>query len=136
MLSTLFEGTTIPVSQEMLSFSEARHQLLAGNIANLSTPGYKVRDFSVESFQEHLAEAIEYRQQKHEPLSAGMPQGKQDPFEGVKESTRHILYHDGSDVGMEKQVTELAKNQFTHNLAIAIMSSQFRLLQTAISERV
>jgi flagellar basal body rod protein FlgB len=37
---------------------------------------------------------------------------------------------------MEQQVTEIAKNQFMYNLAVAIMNSQFRLLQTAISERV
>jgi flagellar basal-body rod protein FlgB len=136
MLSTLFEGSTIPVTQEMLSFSEARHELLVGNIANLDTPGYQVRDFSVETFQKHLSDAIEFRKQRHEPLSSGMPQKRQDPLDSVSESSRHILFHDGSDVGLEQQVTELSKNQFSHNLAIAIMTSQFRLLQTAISERV
>jgi hypothetical protein len=30
----------------------------------------------------------------------------------------------------------VAKNQFLHNLTVSIMNSQFRLLQTAISERV
>jgi len=30
----------------------------------------------------------------------------------------------------------MVKNQMQHNLALAIMSSQFRLLETAISERV
>lgn len=136
MLSTLFEGTSIPVTQEMLSFSEARHELLVGNLANLDTPGYQVRDFSVETFQEHLAEAIEYRKKRHEPLSSGMAGTQQDPLENVSESSRHILFRDGSDVGLEQQVTELSKNQFSHSLAIAIMTSQFRLLQTAISERV
>jgi flagellar basal-body rod protein FlgB len=120
----------------MLSFSEARHELLVGNIANLDTPGYQSRDYSVEAFQQHLADAIELRNQKHEPISAGMPTTRQDPLENVSEASRHILFHDGSDVGLEQQVTQLSKNQFSHNLAIAIMTSQFRLLQTAISERV
>jgi len=30
----------------------------------------------------------------------------------------------------------MVKNQMQHNLALAIMTSQMRLLQTAISERV
>ncbi len=137
MLSTIFEGTTIPVTQEMLNFSEARHELLVGNIANLDTPGYQVRDYSVENFQEHLAEALDQRQQQHQPLSYGMPDVRQqDPLANVAEASRHILYQDGSDVGIEQQVTELSKNQYSHNLAIAIMSNQFRLLQAAISERV
>ena len=95
-----------------------------------------MRDFSVETFQKHLSDAIEFRKQRHEPLSSGMPQKRQDPLDSVSESSRHILFHDGNDVGLEQQVTELSKNQFSHNLAIAIMTSQFRLLQTAISERV
>ena len=49
---------------------------------------------------------------------------------------KSIQLLDGSDVGIEQQVTEVAKNQFLHNLSVSIMSSQFRLLQAAISERV
>jgi len=37
---------------------------------------------------------------------------------------------------MEQQIAEIAKNQLMHNIAIAVMNSQFRLLQTAVSERV
>jgi flagellar basal body rod protein FlgB len=37
---------------------------------------------------------------------------------------------------MEKQVNEMMKNQQQHNLAIGIMSAQFRLLRAAITERV
>ena len=54
----------------------------------------------------------------------------------VRDSLKDILYHDDSNVGMEKQVTEISKNQALHNLAITIMTSQYRLLQSAISERV
>lgn len=58
MLPALFNNTTIPVLQEVLSFSEARHNVLAGNVANADTPGYLVRDLSVDTFQERLKEAI------------------------------------------------------------------------------
>lgn len=52
----------------------------------------------------------------------------------VRDTTRDILFHDGSDVGMEQQVLEISKNQYLHNMAITIMGTQFRMLQTAISE--
>jgi len=54
----------------------------------------------------------------------------------VKDSMKSILYHDQSDVGLEQQVTELANNQFMHNMAVALMTAQFRQLETAISERI
>ena len=40
------------------------------------------------------------------------------------------------NVDMESQVTEMVKNQIQHNMAMAILTDQFRLLQTAISEKV
>jgi flagellar basal-body rod protein FlgB len=39
-------------------------------------------------------------------------------------------------VSLEAQVTELAKNQSMHNMAIGLLSVQFRQLKAAISERV
>ena len=59
MLSSMFQSTTIPVLQEVVRFAQARHTVLAGNIANLDTPGYKVRDLSVEDFQGRLEAAIQ-----------------------------------------------------------------------------
>ena len=47
----------------------------------------------------------------------------------------NILYHDDSNVGLEQQVAAITKNHMQHNLALTILNSQFRLLQTAVSER-
>ena len=139
MFDSIMSGSSINVLQHVAAFSEARHGLLAGNIANLDTPGYKTRDLSVENFQARLKEAIEY--QKHVKAAGHespglMTTGNSDPLTEVKNSMKSILYHDESDVGLEQQVTEMANNQFMHNMAIALMTQQFRQLETAISERV
>ena len=57
-------------------------------------------------------------------------------FRKVEDSMKSILRHDDDDVSMEQQVNEMVKNQQQHNLAINIMSAQFRLLRAAITERV
>ncbi|MHB8969014.1 MAG: flagellar basal body rod protein FlgB [Pirellulaceae bacterium] len=138
MIPTLFDNTTIPVLQEVLSFSEARHNVLAGNIANADTPNYRVRDLSVDTFQTRLKEAIAQQTQQRESVSQGDLVASQpgDEMREVRESIKTIQFLDGSDVGIEQQVTEVAKNQFLHNLTVSIMTGQFRLLQTVISERV
>ena len=137
MLPGLFNNTTIPVLQEVLSFSEARHNVLAGNVANADTPGYLVRDLSVDTFQERLKEAITRQAARREYTTGDVASSEPgDDMREVRESLKTILFLDGSNVGMEQQVTEVAKNQYLHNLTVSIMNSQFRLLQTAISERV
>ena len=148
MLSSLFQSSSLPTLEQVVNFTEARHGVLAGNIANLDTPGYKTRDLSPELFQQRLQEAIKTKNQPISPTSLGdvadlSPEyvaERQDKqlaaFSKVKDSMKSILRHDGDDVSMEKQVNEMMKNQQQHNLAIGIMTAQFRLLRAAITERV
>lgn len=146
MLSSIFQSSSLPVLEKVVSFTESRHGVLAGNIANLDTPGYQTRDLSPELFQERLREAIEVR---HRPpmKSYGSISGTSgstasrgadrelDAFRKVDESMKSIFRHDEGDVSLENQINEIVKNQQQHNLAINIMSAQFRLLRAAISER-
>ena len=133
----IFQSTTIPVLQEVIGFAQARHEVLVSNVANANTPGYRVRDLSVDNFQQRLQEAIDAQQETGATLSPGeISEQEAASMQQVRDTTREILYHDGTDVGMEQQVLEISKNQYMHNMAISIMTTQFRMLQTAISERV
>ncbi|MEM9658598.1 MAG: flagellar basal body rod protein FlgB [Planctomycetota bacterium] len=143
MFSSLFDSTAIPTLQHVVGFTQARHGVLAGNVANLDTPGYRTRDLSPEEFQESLKEALELRRAAPSPTArlnaelAGLrPAQAGAEFDKVRDSMKDILYHDDSYVSLEKQVAAIAKNQAQHNLALSIMTSQFRLLRAAISERV
>lgn len=137
MIDHIVNGSSIPILEQVAAFAEARHGLLAGNIANLDTPGYKTRDLSLETFRGRLKEAIEQKHDKPEHVSPGIITAQAgDPMREVKETLKTILYHDQSDVGLEQQVTEIANNQFMHSMAVALMTQQFRQLQTAISERI
>ena len=143
MLSSLFDSSTIPVLEQTVNFTQARHGILAGNIANLNTPGYKTRDLSPVEFQSRLKEAIQAR--RHSEISptyainaelAGRTAATgHDGMGKVRESMKHILFHDNSDISIEKQVLEISKNQAQHNMALSLMVSQFRLLRAAVTER-
>jgi flagellar basal-body rod protein FlgB len=134
--SALFESTTIPVLEQVANFTQSRHQVLAGNIANWDVPGYRTRDLSPEVFAERLKRAIAARAHEQRYASPLAVRGAGDPLTRVRGDLAGMLRHDDGDVGIEHQVTEIAKNQMQHHLALSVMISQFRLLQTAISERV
>ena len=141
MYSTLFRSTTIPVLQQAVQFSQARHVVLAGNIANMDTPvtGYATCRSRISRAQ--LREVIQKRHAPQQPASVGMQLNgltdpvQQDQAEVVREP-KTILHHDDSNIGVEYQVTEMVKNQMQHNMALSIMNNQIRLLETAISERI
>jgi flagellar basal-body rod protein FlgB len=134
--SNLFSSTTIPVLEQVVNFSQARHGVLAGNIANIDTPGYRARDLSPAKFEERLKVAIDQRNQGEAAFSMSNVAGhSSSPVSEVSKSLQDILYHDDSNDSLEGQVAAMTENQTQHNVALAILSSQFRLLQTAISER-
>ena len=129
----IFQSTTIPALERSLAFSERRHELLAGNVANMDTPGYRQKDLDETRFQNALADSI---RSASEPDPLGMsPATRDDMYSGPRAATEQIVFHDGSDVSLERQVTEIAKNQHLHGLAVTTMRSQFALLRAAITER-
>jgi flagellar basal-body rod protein FlgB len=150
MLPQVLQSTTIPALAEVVSFAQARHEVLAGNIANANTPGYRTRDLSLPTFQAQLKEMIEATYKKDPPrtehyLPDGTPLGpspghvdvEQDKsLTEVRKSLTNLLYHDDTNIDLEKQVAEISKNQMLHSMALTIMANQFQLMQVAISERV
>lgn len=136
MINNMFSATTIPVLEQVVNFAQTRHGILAGNIANLDTPGYRARDLSPEMFESRLKQALEDRDQQSIPISESqIVPSSRDPVAQVGKSLEDILYHDDSTGSLEKQVAAVSENQIQHNLALQILSSQFRLLQAAITER-
>ncbi|HWB10030.1 MAG TPA: flagellar basal body rod protein FlgB [Pirellulales bacterium] len=133
MISNLFNATTIPVLEQVVNFAQMRHQVLAGNIANLDTPGYRTRDLSTDAFQDSLRRALETRDEQ--TASFAPPDAALNPFAPVKAGLEGILRHDDDNVGLEQQLMEIAKNEMRHNLALTIMNNQLQLIGAAISER-
>ncbi len=164
----MFDSTALPALEQTAIFAQRRHELLAGNLANLDTPDYRAQDLSVDRFEQALTQSIQRATQpspsygpsqsqlaffphtaaEHSPSvhfgSAGSFRGlaatvsahqREDFASGPRDAMEPIVLHDGSDVSVERQVTEIAKNQGLHNLAIATMRSQFSLLRAAITER-
>lgn len=127
----------MPVTEQVINFDEARQAILAGNIANFDTPFYQARDLDVGQFKSKLAAAIERRNRPPGAFGPDYPLKKgADAQADVWPEDHQILYHDLNNVGMEFQVTEMAKNNMEFNTALSIMRHQMQLLQTAISERV
>lgn len=134
--------------EETIAFAERRHSILAGNIANMDTPGYKTRDLSVTAFQSSLKGMLDAERATDAAPSPGdgtlgldtgpgrASLARDQAIREVRDASTQILYHDGSDDNLESQITEIAKNQVMHSTAVALLKSQYRTLQMAISGTV
>lgn len=135
MLNEMFASSAIPVLEQWVNFAQSRHAVLASNVANIDVPGYRTRDLSVDQFQAKLKDAIATRDSDRSgSLMSGEPV-RIDPFAEVRRDMNNILHHDDTNVGLEQQVAAITKNHMEHNLALTVLNSQFRMLQSALSER-
>jgi flagellar basal-body rod protein FlgB len=90
-----------------------RQQLVAANIANADTPGYKTKDID---FQFEFMSLIE----------GGSPNVVEAPGLAAK--------NDGNNVNMERESRLLAENALRFNLASSLMRAQIRSVRSAIQE--
>ena len=116
-----------PLLEQTLRFTSARHKLIAQNVVNISTPGYKQQDLSLDKFQRLLAG-------RADDAAASAPGSVSfDDIGGdVADAHRGILFHDGQARSMEQLMSDQAKNALMHNLAIELLRQQFQLMQSAL----
>jgi flagellar basal-body rod protein FlgB len=124
----LSDGST-PLLEQVVKFTAARHNLIAENIANVDTPGYRQKDLSVQRFQQELRQRIDGR------TSGGVARLDEVNIK-PEQPVAGILSHDGNNRSMEHLATDLAKNAMMHNMAIEMLRKQYQLMETALRERL
>lgn len=142
----MFESSTLPILHQLAVFAERRQDVLAGNIANVSTPDYKTRDLPVAQFQEDLKQAVLQRVNHEAPgdvrwsfttpsASSNQSDAAPELFSAAKAPAKAITFQDGNNRSIEHEVMEMTKNSLLFNSAIELMKVQFARLQAVISEK-
>ena len=109
-----------PLLQRLSHFLDAtayRSGIIAGNIANIDTPGYHARD-------------VNFRSQ----LTALMSDEPQPGLPRVTEIAGLTERPDGNNVNMDREGLALGQTQLQFQTGIALMKSEFHLLSQAIHE--
>ncbi|MDI9567939.1 MAG: flagellar basal body rod protein FlgB [Bacillota bacterium] len=120
-------GKTFRLLEQALDAATYRQRLLADNIANAETPGYKRKDIA---FSTHLRRALagKVTHPKHIAINSE-PGGPVTTL--VQESTAR---NDGNNVDIELEMAELAKNTLYYQ-GLARQASQYLAnLRMVISE--
>ena len=145
MLPSLTNGTTIPLLQQVAKFAERRQDVIAGNIANVSTPDYRMRDLPVAKFQEALSDAVAGQTEATSlgtqwNFQAATKPAPVEPFgdelfQAVESEPQGVTFHDGNNRSIEHQMMEMTKNSLLYNTAVELMKVQFNRLQAIVAER-
>jgi flagellar basal-body rod protein FlgB len=130
-LERLMNQTNSPLLEQMLQFTEARHRLIAENMANVDTAGYQQKDLDVAKFQAMLRDRAATRD-RAAPGTVGFDEVAAE----VENPARGILSHDGNNRSMESLASDQAKNAMMHNLVVELLRKQYQQMEMALKEKV
>ena len=109
----MFDGIAGSLEKYMTLLGD-RQKLVASNIANADTPGYRTRDID---FQAEFQSLID---------GAGP---------NVIEPDNLPVRNDGNNVSIDRESRLLAENALRYNLASTLARAQIRLVRAAIQEK-
>jgi flagellar basal-body rod protein FlgB len=106
-------GSTSNKLEQYMDLLSARQKLVASNLANVDTPGYKTRDVDFQFEFISLAEG-------------GQPNVIDVPGLTTK--------NDGNNVSMDRETRLLAENALRFNVAATLLRSQIQQVRSAIQD--
>ncbi len=133
----LFDGTKIPVLHRALDAYTLRQKVIAGNIANITTPGYKAQSVK---FEDELSGALQAggipgmcTDPRHMPIGgqaapAATPVVQTEPSGELTDP----LASGVNNVDLDQEMAELAKTQLRFKFAARLIGDTFRGIQKSI----
>ena len=140
MIEGLHGSSSLPALERSLQYMSARQKLLAGNLANAETPGFRPVDVDPRAFQSSLREALDAGRtdgdgsivfDESAPVSFGESGTELRP----EVLADNILFHDGNDRSMERLMQRLTENVYAFRATAQLLRGQFETIRTAIRER-
>jgi flagellar basal-body rod protein FlgB len=120
--------------EKALDLRTLRHELLASNIANATTPGYRSKDIS---FEKELASALQ-------PFGVHLAQTNPGHMSGsgafstvnyeVISPAQDSINNDLNSVDLDKELVKLSENDVLYNTLVTVLKKNLDGIQYAITE--
>ena len=118
-----------------MNWHQERQRLLAENVANAETPGYRPRDLAPLDFGRQVQQASGQLQLALTSPGHLMGGGATGSSFAVERSGKYEVRPAGNAVNLEDEMIKVAANQMDHQAAISLYSRSMGLLKTAIGKR-
>lgn len=122
--------------QQALGLRQQRHKVLASNIANADTPGYKARDMD---FAGELKKAVAQGRGSGNGLSLSRTADGHIAGQGIAPASGDLLYRipdqpslDGNTVDMDRERSQFVDNSVRYQAALTIMNRRIQGLKNAM----
>lgn len=134
MLNKIF--STVDILKKGLDASYLRHGVIANNIANAETPGFKASRVKFETLLKHTESDSRFKgrktNEKHFDIHNDNNPDSIKPL--VVKDTNTAMTPDGNNVDIDVQMVELAKNTIHYNLLTTKVNKELGRIKLVLTE--
>ncbi|KKO18275.1 MAG: flagellar basal body rod protein FlgB [Candidatus Brocadia sp.] len=113
---------SISLLGKMLDVSAIKHKVIANNIANINTPGYKKMEVS---FSDQLEKVL--RDTSVDKFDTFQPK-----IVIAEKEKNETVRNDGNNVDVDKEISSLMKNTLSYNIYSQLLAKKMELVKSAI----
>lgn len=129
----IFDKVGIPKSQKYLDLASLKHKLVAGNVANVATPGYKAKNFDFHSeFKKVSGGGSSLRGVTTNPNH--IPTGHHEA-KPPKVQAERVQIGEMNSVDIDKEISNLAQNELLFEVGATLLQRKFEGLRKAIQSK-
>ena len=115
--------------EQVVHYTSERHKVLASNIANGDTPGYKAKDIDFKkAFHEEMLNVMKTDKRHLELNSPAKAQKVPEPRELQP-------WEDKNDVELDVEVAKMTENSLLYETSVQFITNKFRTYKQAIQGR-
>lgn len=113
-----------------------RQKVLAQNIANADTPGYRAKDVRELNFKRMALDAVDTTPKtavtNPAHVSGGLPHV--GPYREVTERRTFETSIDGNPIVLEEQMEKMSRSRSSYSLALSLIKKNITMLNTALGK--
>lgn len=134
MIEKVVSPREVTVMEKTLAADSLRHKVISNNIANANTPGFKRSDVT---FAEELSKAFTPSNKLQLTVTNDKHIGGRQTLDGqpaVVEENSTSFRADGNNVDIDREMTNMAKNQIHYNVLVQKIAGFYAKLKDVIKE--
>jgi flagellar basal-body rod protein FlgB len=133
MPSTFYPKSAM-VLEAAMDLRMLRHKLLASNIANATTPGYRSKDISFEKQLNSALQPFGVRLAQTNPAHMSGPGAFSTANLEVVSPAQDSINNDLNSVDLDKELVKLSENNVLYNTLVTVLKKYLDGIQYAIRE--
>ncbi|HNX96374.1 MAG TPA: flagellar basal body rod protein FlgB [Candidatus Aminicenantes bacterium] len=125
----ILDWRQVDLLERGLNISTQRNALIASNVANVDTPGYKSQDLAFTQVLDGETDRLALRRTdpRHLPAETGAGAGNE-----VVESTAPARA-DGNNVNIEDEMIKLSQNTMDYNISVQLLAKRLNSLKSVVT---